>query len=358
MKEEWRVIPESSNHAISNYGRMKKLSTGTILTPQVNKKGQGNNNDSMVYVIHNKDINNKKHMLRRAISICVMRAFRPDEYIEGKPIYRVDGNVNNNRVDNFRYEDKNALFALHKREDFLNNINKGTEWNISGDISDIRNKVKVTHLTCGNTYLELVGSVYHNGPYCRHCTAVRHNQSRCYDLSNKLEESSIGRFIIAGDLGKMDEPLSIKDNKYGREFTISKAKKFLRSGSTYKSPFDLKSQSIGEAMIEYMLMKENTSYYWQYYFNDCRNIKPLPFDFAIMQDGTPVYLVEYQGEQHYQSNSYFSQSLSEQQKVDGIKKQYCSDHNIPLLKLKGSDYKNMYELIKKYNHKYIRGRVN
>jgi len=357
MKEEWKTIPESDDHAISNYGRMKKLSTGLILKPQIRKKHTDKDCDSLVYVIHNKSINNKKHLLRRAVSVCVVRAFRPEEYIEGKPIYRVDGDINNNRVDNFRYEDKAAKCALRKRTDFFNSLISNDNWTITGDISDTRNKVMVKHNVCGNTYTEKVSTIYRNKtPYCLHCKAVTANNLRRGKLGAELNRNSIGRFEIFGKLGRMDEPISIMDNKYSKTFTIQ-ARKFLRKGSTYKSPYDLNSESVGESMVEYMLMKQGVSYFWQFYFNDCRNIKPLPFDFAVMNGDTVAYVVEYQGGQHYKNIKAFSQDLEERKHIDDIKASYCKKKGIPLLLLQGTNYISMNERIKEYNHKYVRGGV-
>ena len=71
----------------------------------------------------------------------------------------------------------------------------------------------------------------------------------------------------------------------------------------------------------------------QYRFNDCKNQKPLPFDFAIIKDDKVVQLVEYQGEQHYKVVDYFGGEKGFQKRIrnDKIKKNYCKKKNIPLL---------------------------
>ena len=58
----------------------------------------------------------------------------------------------------------------------------------------------------------------------------------------------------------------------------------------------------------------------------------LRFDFAIFRDGILLGLVEYQGSQHYELNASFSNN-GLLQFHDDMKKEYCREHNIPLLEL-------------------------
>lgn len=72
----------------------------------------------------------------------------------------------------------------------------------------------------------------------------------------------------------------------------------------------------------------------------------LRFDFALLSNNKVIGLVEYQGEQHYNPKvAWYSEDLVER---DNRKKEYCKEHNIPLLYLtKDSDIKgeiiNFYE---------------
>ena len=93
------------------------------------------------------------------------------------------------------------------------------------------------------------------------------------------------------------------------------------------------NQSHGEKEIERILKSNKIKYKVQYRFNDCKNQKPLPFDFAIIKDDKVVQLVEYQGEQHYKVVDYFGGEKGFQRRIrnDKIKKNYCKKKNIPLL---------------------------
>lgn len=92
-------------------------------------------------------------------------------------------------------------------------------------------------------------------------------------------------------------------------------------------------ESKGEAEIKKFLFRNNIKFTQQYRFNDCVNIKPLPFDFYLPDYNT---CIEFNGKQHYISIAYWGgdKSLLLQQRRDKIKMEYCRDNNIPLMVIK------------------------
>ena len=93
-------------------------------------------------------------------------------------------------------------------------------------------------------------------------------------------------------------------------------------------------QSSGEANIIKLLNDNNISYSQQYSFKDLLGIggRYLRFDFAIYNaDKTLNRLVEFQGEQHYDSDSIMASEYVVEH--DNRKKEYCLQHNIPLVLL-------------------------
>jgi hypothetical protein len=90
------------------------------------------------------------------------------------------------------------------------------------------------------------------------------------------------------------------------------------------------NESKGEKAIRNYLNKHNISFIPQHKFNDCKNIKPLPFDFYLPDYNT---CIEYQGEQHYRPIKRFG-GVNAHEKLkenDNIKKEYCESHNILLI---------------------------
>lgn len=115
-------------------------------------------------------------------------------------------------------------------------------------------------------------------------------------------------------------------------------------------------QSNGEKIIRNWLDRNNINYSMQYKFKDCKNIKPLPFDFAIFdRQNNLICLIEYQGEQHFRPVEIFGgeESFKITKENDLKKKQYCKDNNITLIEIPYTDLKNitiiLEKLIKKVN---------
>lgn len=92
------------------------------------------------------------------------------------------------------------------------------------------------------------------------------------------------------------------------------------------------NESKGEKRIHKWLDSFNIVCERQKIFNDCKDKRPLPFDFYL-----PNYdcCIEYDGEQHYRSVDYFGGEEGFKKRVehDKIKTQYCADNNIKLLRI-------------------------
>lgn len=89
--------------------------------------------------------------------------------------------------------------------------------------------------------------------------------------------------------------------------------------------------SSGEKAIMDWLKKNKIKYKYQYKFNDCRNIKPLPFDFYL-----PDYnvCIEFDGAFHYKRQPHVTEEQFEGQKNrDNIKNNYCLSNNIKLIRI-------------------------
>ena len=56
------------------------------------------------------------------------------------------------------------------------------------------------------------------------------------------------------------------------------------------------------------------------------------FDFAIYNQDTLLYMIEYDGIQHFQRGHFFD-TFDITHKNDLLKNQYCFTHNIPLIRI-------------------------
>lgn len=93
----------------------------------------------------------------------------------------------------------------------------------------------------------------------------------------------------------------------------------------------------GERMVRRFLEDNNIEYEVQKRFNDCREEKPLPFDFYLPEYNS---IIEYDGEHHYfpidfsgygkeWAEQYFEKTIMH----DEIKNEYCKKNNIHLLRI-------------------------
>ena len=108
--------------------------------------------------------------------------------------------------------------------------------------------------------------------------------------------------------------------------------------------------SKGVQLIFDYLKSNNIPYTVEFKIEECRNIRPLPFDFAIFNSNGSLYgLIEYQGRYHYEPIEKFGgkEVLKQVQKRDKIKSDYCLNNNIKLLVIPYHEV-NFHDLLDKF----------
>lgn len=89
-------------------------------------------------------------------------------------------------------------------------------------------------------------------------------------------------------------------------------------------------ESLGEVKIRKYLEENQIEFLQEHWFKECRDIKPLPFDFYLPEQST---IIEFDGIQHYKDTDYFRHSLEKVKSHDLIKEQYCKDNGINLIRI-------------------------
>jgi very-short-patch-repair endonuclease len=99
-------------------------------------------------------------------------------------------------------------------------------------------------------------------------------------------------------------------------------------------------QSKGERDIIKYLKENNIKFISQKRFNDCRDKKPLPFDFYLPELNI---CIEFDGEQHFKSKSVFGGDKEFENRVrrDVIKTNYCDKTGIKLIRIKNNETINL-----------------
>ena len=119
--------------------------------------------------------------------------------------------------------------------------------------------------------------------------------------------------------------------------------------------------SKGEIKIHEILEQAGLPFEEEYSFPDLVSStgRELRFDFAVFDDdGNLMFLIEYQGIQHYQPKSKFGgfEGLRRQSYNDMLKREYCKKHNIILVAIPYTDELKMdYDYI--MNAYYKLGRI-
>lgn len=104
--------------------------------------------------------------------------------------------------------------------------------------------------------------------------------------------------------------------------------------------------SRGEMKISALLDSGDVLYEQEFIFPDLKSTKgnPLRFDFAVydcpeaMAIKEPKFLIEYQGQQHYERQFQTASQFAEQQSNDKKKRNYCRVKNIPLVEVVYTEY--------------------
>lgn len=87
-------------------------------------------------------------------------------------------------------------------------------------------------------------------------------------------------------------------------------------------------ESSGEERIRKFLEDNKIDFIQEKRFDDCRDIKPLPFDFYIQKNNL---IVEFDGRHHFMDTGRGDHERTKRH--DKIKNKYCEDNNIDLLRI-------------------------
>ena len=161
---------------------------------------------------------------------------------------------------------------------------------------------------------------------------AKFSKSNKYTIDNIkiwMKDNARGYKILSSKYNGNRNKLKFEcDNNHAFETTWVS---FFNNGS--RCPYCRSSR--GEVKIRYYLEDSNIDFEEEYIFDDCKNIRPLPFDFAIFDNGRLELLIEFDGEQHFRAMSNFGgkEAFVYLQGNDEIKNSYCKKNNIELLRI-------------------------
>lgn len=175
-----------------------------------------------------------------------------------------------------------------------------------------------------------IGNLF-NGKRCPGC-AIEDTKNSLKLSKEKLIKkiSDCGSNIINPDeyINNSEKNLKITCPRCGQMF-ITSFKHFVQHGGQLCSECS-KKESIGELKVRRFLEKHNIEFSQEYWFPDCRDINPLPFDFYLPQLNV---IIEFDGIQHFKDTNYFIYSFEKNKMHDKIKNDYCALNNIELIRI-------------------------
>lgn len=213
------------------------------------------------------------------------------------------------------------------------NICESNGYVLISDISDIRGYNSYITYSCPKhgEHTVKVGNLI-NGKKCPKChwDKIREMYRLDRDTIIKRVHECGGEILNVDDyINQSTVNLLIKCPVCGEPFTTS-FQHFIQHGGQ-ACPKCYKKQSVGERKIQDYLDENKIVYIPEYWFPDCRDIKPLPFDFYLPNNEIAI---EFDGCQHFRDTKFFNNVYFEKiQYHDQIKDKYCADNGIKLIRI-------------------------
>lgn len=189
-------------------------------------------------------------------------------------------------------------------------------------------KFSIKHNICGHEY-EVSWGKFQSGNRCPKCSG--HYKYTDSEIIEMISDMTQGEYTKLSIYINAQTKFPIRHNVCGHEYEV-RWNDFRRDNRCPKC-----NQSKGEKFISDYLTNKNISFTTQARFDDCRQKRPLPFDFGIVDDENMIIaLIEFDGKQHFESVELWGgeEALALTQLRDQIKNQYCEDNNIPLLRIR------------------------
>ena len=210
-------------------------------------------------------------------------------------------------------------------EEFASDLaSKGLRYELLSEFRGVKYPITVRNLSCGHTYTANAGNILNNGSGCPVCHGMKDTDMFVSLLNKKYGPA----YTVLSDYVNNRTPVLAR-HKCGYEWNVV-PKDLLRREVCPRC-----NRSYGEKRVEEVLTKLDVSFKPQYWFPDCRDKLPLPFDFAVFTDNG-IKLIEFDGSQHYnvRKDAHWGSSDFEYiLKHEDIKNVYCRQHGIPLLRI-------------------------
>jgi predicted nucleic acid-binding Zn-ribbon protein len=236
-------------------------------------------------------------------------------------------------------------FGTRKKtiEEFIDavaSVDLNGEYIVLGDYVRNDMPIKMYHTVCGNEIFPRPSDFLLSGNRCIYCSGhAQKDTDKFMDDVFKIVENE---YSVLGEYVNSDTKITMRHEVCGHIFDVV-PNNFLRGSRCPRC-----NQSKGEKRIESFLSNSGIRFEPQYRIAECKNKRPLPFDFAIFDDYQGlVCLIEFDGMQHFKLTRRRNAEdlLRRVQKHDQIKNKYCADNNIKLIRIPYTDFDRIEEIL-------------
>lgn len=246
--------------------------------------------------------------------------------------------LNGSRCPKCRNKKKTSVEFKNEVESLTDN-----EYTVVGKYENRVTKVKMKHnqLNCGHEYDAIPRDFLRGRRRCPKCTEKAKSHAV---FVKEVKDLTNGEYKVISKYKGSKEHVKIKHHhpECGHQYSVRPCD-FLRGRRCPKC-----RSSKGEKEIKALLQNWGYSFEEQVRFASCKNINTLPFDFGVKdEEGNIVFLIEYDGEQHFKEMNFFGGRKAYIQRVrnDRIKSNFAHVHGIPLFRMTYNQ-QNKEELLK------------
>ena len=212
----------------------------------------------------------------------------------------------------------------------FNEASKG-EYSLKSKYVRAKSKVKVSHNKCGWNY-EVTPDDFLRGRRCPNCAEMAFRESRKKtpkQFKEQFDHLARNEYELLSEYRGDSEKIKVKHLSCGKIYAVT-ASSFIQGRRCRKC-----QSSRGEIKVGLYLKENGYDFIHQYRIDDCRNERPLPFDFAVLEDNEIMCLIEYHGRQHYAPVVVFGgeKEFELTRQRDAIKRNYCIKNEIPLIEI-------------------------
>lgn len=201
----------------------------------------------------------------------------------------------------------------------------GNEYRVLGDYINAQTKIMMAHAYCDFEW-GILPQHFLNGVRCPKCMGVLKKNTEQFnqEIFNLVGDE----YVFLEDYINSLTKITCRHNECGHTWKIAPSN-FLSGRRCPQC-----NESKGEQVIREYFEYQKVPFIREYSFDKLVGVggEPLRFDFAVFKNNDLQFLIEYDGEFHFEKQ-YKGDSFEDLQVHDSRKNQYCKSNNIPLLRI-------------------------